>query len=183
MPFGAKWNIKFEEKAIKQTEICKKTSPKNKQISVKSSNLQVFKKTRTFKKKTSPNSRENRKVGNTAPTVQYIFWPAQQIFLQLCAMKQYVENKPVFQRCAESEIFLTPTPLLLRLNILWLHPDTLLSFGLRLLLELQSERYKLWQWLLICLWILKFENLFICHLWCNSRLTHDESAVGLVETK
>ena len=41
--------------------------------------------------------------------------------------------------------YLTPTPLLLWLNILRLHSDseTFLSFGLRLLLKLQSECYKL----------------------------------------
>jgi len=46
-----------------------KNKPKNKQISIKispkTSNTQVFKKTRNSRKKTSPNSRENRKVGNT----------------------------------------------------------------------------------------------------------------------
>jgi len=59
--------IKFEEKAIKKQKSAK-TSPKNKQISVKTSpktsNPQVFKKPATSKK-TSPNSRENHKVGNT----------------------------------------------------------------------------------------------------------------------
>jgi len=44
----------------------KKTSPKKKQISIKTSpktsNPQVFKKTRNSTKKTSPNSQENRKV-------------------------------------------------------------------------------------------------------------------------
>jgi len=55
-------NGQIGKKAIRSTEICKKTSPKNKQIliktSPKASNPQVF-------KKTSPNSRKNRKVGNT----------------------------------------------------------------------------------------------------------------------
>ena len=51
----------------------------------------------------------------------------------------------VFARGVRSLKFLTPTPLLLRLNILRLRSDsgTYLSFGLRLLLKLQSECYKL----------------------------------------
>ena len=39
--------------------------------------------------------------------------------------------------------FLTPTSLLLRLNALHSDSETILSFGLRLLLKLQSECYKL----------------------------------------
>jgi len=48
----------------------------------------------------------------------------------------------VYQRCTESEIF-PPTPHLLWQNILRVHSDAVLSFGLRILLELQSECYKL----------------------------------------
>jgi len=55
------------------------------------------------------------------------------------------ETKEVGTRGVRSLKFLTPTPLLLRLNILRLRSDseTFSSFGLRLLLELQSECYKL----------------------------------------
>ena len=55
--------LKFEEKAIRKTEICKKqvnfskNKPKNKQPASLQKNLQLH-------KKTSPNSQENRKVGN-----------------------------------------------------------------------------------------------------------------------
>jgi len=34
------------------------------------------------------------------------------------------------------------------------------------------------QWLQICLWILKFENLFICHLWRNSNARGECSRHG-----
>jgi len=38
--------------------------------------------------------------------------------------------------------------------------------------------YTTWQWLRICLWILKFENLFICHLWHNSNVRREYSRLG-----
>ena len=37
---------------------------------------------------------------------------------------------------------------------------------------------KIWQWLWICLWIFKFENLFIHHLWCNSNTWRECSRLG-----
>jgi len=39
--------------------------------------------------------------------------------------------------------------------------------------------FKIWQWLWIRLWILKFENLYAT---CDITVMRDESAVGLVET-
>jgi len=43
--------MKFDNKAIRNAETCKKTSPKNKQILIKTINPQVFKKTRKSTKK------------------------------------------------------------------------------------------------------------------------------------
>jgi len=57
------------EKSNLQNRTLQKTSPKNKQISIKTSpktsNPQVFKKNPQLHRKTSPNSRGKRKVGNT----------------------------------------------------------------------------------------------------------------------
>jgi len=61
------------KKSNPQNRNLQKTSPKNKQFSFtspKTSNPQAFKKTRNSTKKTSPISRENRKVDNTAASVQ-----------------------------------------------------------------------------------------------------------------
>jgi len=68
----------LKKNATHQTEICKKASPKNKQIlietSPKTSNPKVFKKIAN-PQKSSPNSRENRKIGNiggkTQPEANY----------------------------------------------------------------------------------------------------------------
>jgi len=83
---------KFEEKAIRKTEICKK------QATCKSS-----KKPATPQKKTSPNSRENRKIGNTAKNSslsrQLTVLIMQDSVLRLCAqdyttfMSQNLEYK------------------------------------------------------------------------------------------
>jgi len=61
---------KIWKKSNLQSRNLKKTSPKINQISIKTSpktsNRQVLKKTQLHRK-TNPNSRENRKAGNTAP--------------------------------------------------------------------------------------------------------------------
>jgi len=57
--------IKKKESAKKQVQ---KPSKFELKLSPKPSNPQVFEKTGTTPQKPSPNSRENRKVGNTAPS-------------------------------------------------------------------------------------------------------------------
>jgi len=61
--------IKIEEKAIRKTEICKKQAEKTSKFQLKQAQKQATRKSSKnpqLHKKTSPNSWENRKVGNTA---------------------------------------------------------------------------------------------------------------------
>jgi len=63
-----KISIKFEEKAIGKTEICKKQAQKTSKFQLKQAQKQATRKSSKktqFHKKTSPTWRENRKVGNT----------------------------------------------------------------------------------------------------------------------
>jgi len=57
--------MKFDKKAIRSTEICKKQANFN-QNKLKNKQPASLKKKTQIHKKTSPNSWENRKVGNTA---------------------------------------------------------------------------------------------------------------------
>ena len=61
--------IKFEKKAIRKTEICKKQAQKTSKFQLKQAQKQATRKSSkktANPQKTSPNLRENRKVGNTA---------------------------------------------------------------------------------------------------------------------
>ena len=64
--------IKFEKKAIRKTEICKKQAQKTSKFQLKQAQKQATcesSKNPQLHKKASPNLRENRKVGNTAASL------------------------------------------------------------------------------------------------------------------
>ena len=64
--------IKFEKKAIRKTEICKKQAQKTSKFQLKQAQKQATRKSSkkpATPQKTSPNLRENRKVGNTAASL------------------------------------------------------------------------------------------------------------------
>jgi len=121
MPLAVHWNsksaVKFEKKAIRKTEICKKQAnfnwnkPKNKQPASLQKNLQLHKK--------SSNSRENSKVSNTATNTQH-------------------NTQAAYQRWSDSG-FLLSDPILFLKNDICIRSESCFCWNHTILIQTLSE--------------------------------------------
>jgi len=100
MPLAVNWNSKnakkIWKKAIHKAEICRKTSPKTSKFQLKQAQKQATRRSSkkpTTPQKTSPNSRENRKVGlgNTESE------------LANSALSRHFKKSPKLQKLASQE--------------------------------------------------------------------------------